>query len=195
MIARRTALFLCLSHLLVGLLLVPGWLVVDVDDAWRMVPDEVPDALLLAIDRGVGAYELPGLGIILMLSWVVAFGSVGLTARSGRPKWLLLASASSAAAGILGLISIVVLLAATLAIGLVLPSDWDAFDPDLRISWPAYGFALGALVNALLGLVVWLRERRIRKRAPSKRLHEDMTVLGVSDTKRQWLQTGARGGR
>ena len=61
---------------------------------------------------------------------------------------------------------IVVLLAATLAIGLVLPSDWDAFDPDLRISWPAYGFALGALVNALLGLVVWLRERRIRKRTP-----------------------------
>ena len=54
------------GHVVVGLLLLPGWLIVDLDDSWSLVPDQVPDALLLAVDRGVGAWELPGVGVVLM---------------------------------------------------------------------------------------------------------------------------------
>ena len=59
---RTMRMLLGTGHVVVGLLLLPGWLIVDLDDSWSLVPDQVPDALLLAVDRGVGAWELPGVG-------------------------------------------------------------------------------------------------------------------------------------
>ena len=52
------------GHIVVGLLLLPGWLIVDLDDSWSLVPDQVPDALLLA---GIGQ----GGGIGNCRAWVL----------------------------------------------------------------------------------------------------------------------------
>ena len=48
---RTMRMLLGTGHVVVGLLLLPGWLIVDLDDSWSLVPDQVPDALLLAVDR------------------------------------------------------------------------------------------------------------------------------------------------
>ena len=72
------------GHIVVGLLLLPGWLIVDLDDSWSLVPDQVPDALLLAVDRGVGAWELPGVGVVLILAWLGAAAGLGLALRTKR---------------------------------------------------------------------------------------------------------------
>ena len=37
------------------------------------------------------------------------------------------------------------LLVASVAIGLLVPSDWDAFDPDVQVGWAAYAFVVGAV--------------------------------------------------
>ncbi|MEL0000532.1 MAG: hypothetical protein VW623_10520, partial [Acidimicrobiaceae bacterium] len=50
----------------------------------------------------------------------------------------------SAAAGRLGVATIGLLLVASAAIGLLVPSGWDAFDPDVRVGWAAYAFVVGS---------------------------------------------------
>lgn len=159
MTTRLTAALLGVGQFVVGLLLVPGWLIVDIDDSWRLMPEQVPDALLLAIDRGVGAWELPGMGIVLVLVWLGAAVALGLAVRSQRPGWLLVSGLSSLAVGIFGLITIAVLIVASVAIGLLLPSDWDSFDPNLRIGWAAYAFSIGSIFIAGATLIVWFRRR------------------------------------
>lgn len=146
--------------MLVGLLLLPGWLVVDLDETWRLVPEQVPDALLLAVDRGVGAWEFPGIGVVLVFAWLGAVVGLGFAVRTGRPVWLLASGLSSVAAAILGLITIAVLVVAAVAIGLLLPSEWDGFDPEWRVGWAAYAFSIGSGVNAVAALTVWVRRRR-----------------------------------
>lgn len=158
--AGRTRALLWTGHVIVGLLLLPGWLIVDLDDSWRLVPDQVPDALLLAVDRGVGGWELPGMGPVLILAWMGAAAGFGLAARSKRQGWLLVSGLSSLTAGMLGAITVAVLIVASVAIGLLLPSDWDSFDPDLRVGWVAYAFSIGSGINAVATLIVWFRLRR-----------------------------------
>ena len=63
----------------------------------------------------------------------------------------------SAAAGRLGAATIGLLLVASVAIGLLVPSDWDAFDPDVRVGWAAYAFVVGSGANAVAALVMWFR--------------------------------------
>lgn len=53
----------------------------------------------------------------------------------------------SAAAGRLGVATI----------GLLVPSDWDAFDPDVRVGWAAYAFVVGSGANAVAALIMWFR--------------------------------------
>ena len=90
------------GHIVVGLLLLPGWLIVDLDDSWSLVPDQVPDALLLAVDRGVGAWELPGVGVVLILAWLGAAAGLGLALRTKRSGWLLVSGLLSTVAGFSG---------------------------------------------------------------------------------------------
>lgn len=160
MIARRTAALLGTGQLIAGLLLLPGWLIVDLDDSWELVPEQVPQALLLAIDRGIGPWELPGVGIFLILAWISSTVGLGAAARSERPVWLLVSGLSSVAAGILGLITVAVLVVASVAIGAFLPPDWDAFAPEVRVGWAAYAFSVGSCINAAAALIVWVRCRR-----------------------------------
>lgn len=145
------------GHVVVGGLLLPGWLIVDLDDSWSLVPDQVPDALLLAVDRGVGAWELPGVGVALILAWLGAAAGLGLWLRTERSGWLLMSGLLSIAAGLLGVATIGLLLAASVAIGLLVPTDWDAFDPDVRVGWAAYAFVFGSGVNAAAALIMWFR--------------------------------------
>ena len=145
------------GHIVVGLLLLPGWLIVDLDDSWSLVPDQVPDALLLAVDRGVGAWELPGVGVVLILTWLGAAAGLGLALRTKRSGWLLVSGLLSTVAGLLGVATIGLLLVASVAIGLLVPSDWDAFDPDVRVGWAAYAFVVGSGANAVAALVMWFR--------------------------------------
>jgi hypothetical protein len=63
----------------------------------------------------------------------------------------------SAAAGRLGVATIGLLLVASAAIGLLVPSGWDAFDPDLRVGWAAYAFVVGSGANAVAALIMWFR--------------------------------------
>ena len=100
------------GHIVVGLLLLPGWLIVDLDDSWSLVPDQVPDALLLAVDRGVGAWELPGVGVVLILAWLGAAAGLGLALRTKRSGWLLVSGLLSTVAGCLGVATIGLLLVA-----------------------------------------------------------------------------------
>ena len=111
------------GHVVVGLLLLPGWLIVDLDDSWSLVPDQVPDALLLAVDRGVGAWELPGVGVVLILAWLGAAAGLGLALRTKRSGWLLVSGLLSTVAGLLGVATIGLLLVASVAIGLLVPSS------------------------------------------------------------------------
>ena len=63
----------------------------------------------------------------------------------------------SAAAGRLGVATIGLLLVASVAIGLLVPSDWDAFDSDVRVGWAAYAFVVGSGANAVAALIMWFR--------------------------------------
>ena len=154
---RTMRMLLGTGHVVAGLLLLPGWLIVDLDDSWSLVPDQVPDALLLAVDRGVGAWELPGVGVVLILAWLGAAAGLGLALRTKRSGWLLVSGLLSTVAGLLGVATIGLLLVASVAIGLLVPSDWDAFDPDVRVGWAAYAFVVGSGANAVAALIMWFR--------------------------------------
>ena len=154
---RTMRMLLGTGHVVVGLLLLPGWLIVDIDDSWSLVPDQVPDALLLAVDRGVGAWELPGVGVVLILAWLGAAAGLGLALRTKRSGWLLVSGFLSTVAGLLGVATIGLLLVASVAIGLLVPSGWDAFDPDVRVGWAAYAFVVGSGANAVAVLIMWFR--------------------------------------
>lgn len=142
------------GHVVVGLLLLPGWLIVDLDDSWSLLPDQVPDALLLTVDRGVCGWGLPGVGAALILAWLGGAAGLGLALRSKRSGWLLVSGLLSFVAGLLGVVTIGLTLIASVAIGLLLPSDWDAFDPDVRVGWAAYAFVIGSGVNAVAALIM-----------------------------------------
>ena len=144
------------GHIVVGLLLLPGWLIVDLDDSWSLVPDQVPDALLLAVDRGVGAWELPG-GCCADPGLARCGCRARAALRTKRSGWLLVSGLLSTVAGLLGVATIGLLLVASVAIGLLVPSDWDAFDPDVRVGWAAYAFVVGSGANAVAALVMGFR--------------------------------------
>jgi len=99
-------------------------------------------------------------GCIGHREWMGAAAGFGLAAQSKRQGWLLVSGLSSLTAGMLGAITVAVLIVASVAIGLLLPSDWDSFDPDLRVGWAAYAFSIGSGINAVATLIVWFRRRR-----------------------------------
>ena len=78
------------GHIVVGLLLLPGWLIVDLDDSWSLVPDQVPDALQLppCTPRTCSTAVHPS----------TSDGSPPLAATSSRSDSILIAHRSSSVA-------------------------------------------------------------------------------------------------
>ncbi|MEM7139980.1 MAG: hypothetical protein AAF548_03045 [Actinomycetota bacterium] len=136
-----------------------SWLTVDLDDTWALVPDRVPDALLLAVDRGLSPHELIGVGLVLAALCLAAGACFAVAVARGSWHWLLGSSALLAAAGGIGIVVTVVLLATQALVELFLPSGWDEFDPDLGVGAPAYLFVVLCFVVSSITLTLWTRLR------------------------------------
>lgn len=158
--SRLTSGALMLGMVVAAALTLPGWLVVDIDQAWQVVPDEVPDALLLAVDRGLTPHEMLGVGTVLAVLCLGALACVVATQRSGRRFWLLVASVQLVIAAALAAVISTVLLIAELAVGTLLPDSWDRYDPDLVLApWGPLFVVLTGVLSVGTGLA-WLRVPR-----------------------------------
>ena len=101
----------------------------------------------------MGAWELPGVGVVLILAWLGAAAGLGCVADEAI--WLALVSSYRCGMSRGG--DDRPLLVASVAIELLVPSDWDAFDPDVRVGWAAYAFVVGSGANAVAALIMWFR--------------------------------------
>ena len=159
-VIRPTILVLVTATCAVVGLTFTSWMNVDLEDSWALVPDRVPDALLLAVDRGLTPYELAGVGFVLSILCALAAVSFTYAVARRRWNWLLVSSSLFAFAGALGAIVTILLVLAKSLVEVVLPPSWDEFDPEVNVAGYPYLFIVLCFGLSLSILALRARMRR-----------------------------------